>query len=270
MILLTKDRAMLGYELLSAYPDIACFVTTRKGGCSTGEYGTFNCSPFTGDDAGNVRRNQDILCRSLPVRPHELIIPYQIHGTEVRIINTDFLAADAVHRSDLLNGVDAVVTQERGCCVCVSTADCIPILLYDRRNEVVAAVHAGWRGTVKGIVAHTLRVMKDTFGTVGAEVLACLGPGISLASFEVGEEVYESFRSEGYCMESISRWNEETSKYHIDLSEANRIQIQAFGVPREQIQIAGICTYIQHKEFFSARRLGIKSGRILSGIMLNK
>jgi polyphenol oxidase len=180
MISLTKDKAMLGYELFSPYPNIACFVTTRSGGCSSDAYGTFNCSPFSGDEAEKVHRNQQKLCRSLPQSPHELIIPFQTHGVEVRIINKDFIETTDGGRRELLQNVDAVVTAERGYCICVSTADCIPILLYDRKNEVVAAIHAGWRGTVGAIVTGTLAVMKETFGSNGQDILACVGPGISL------------------------------------------------------------------------------------------
>jgi len=118
-------------------------------------------------------------------------------------------------------------------------------------------------------VARTLGVMKETFDSNGPDILACVGPGISLQSFEVGKEVYDVFRNQGCNMQRISEWNNETGKYHLDLWEANRMQLLEFGIPAEQVQVAGICTYIHHDEFFSARRLGIKSGRILSGIMLN-
>ena len=114
-----------------------------------------------------------------------------------------------------------------------------------------------------------LRRMQATCDTEGKDIIACIGPGISFASFEVGDEVHEAFRAEGFPMEQISAWKPETHKYHIDLWKANHLQLSDFGVPSRQIETAGICTYRQHEDFFSARRLGIKSGRILSGIMLN-
>ena len=76
MIPLTEDRKMLGYELLASYPGISCFVTTRHGGCSQGNYASLNCTPYTGDEAEAVRRNQEIVCSSLPQRPQELVIPF--------------------------------------------------------------------------------------------------------------------------------------------------------------------------------------------------
>ena len=87
MISLTEDRRMLGYEILASYPDISCFVTTRHGGCSQGNYASFNCTPYTGDDAECVRRNRELLCSSLPQRPEELIIPFQTHGTKSLVID---------------------------------------------------------------------------------------------------------------------------------------------------------------------------------------
>ena len=99
-------------------------------------------------------------------------------------------------------------------------------------------------------------------------MIACIGPGISLSAFEVGNEVYEAFRKNGFQMDYISEWKPATHKYHIDLWAANRLQLLDFGVPSAQVETANICTFTQYEEFFSVRRMGIKSGRILSGIML--
>lgn len=269
MISLTEDNRMLGYESLGSYSNISHFVTTRRGGYSeAGAYGTFNCSPFSGDEAAAVRRNQQLLCKGMSQKPDELIIPFQTHGVKSLTIDKAFLAASLEVRSEQLNGIDAIITNQPGCCICISTADCIPILLYDKEHQAIAAVHAGWRGTVDYIVGHTLERMRGLFGTEGSEVIACIGPGISLESFEVGSEVYDTFCRNGFDMSRISVWKPDTKKHHIDLWEANRQQLLDFGVPGKQIETAGICTYVHHEDFFSARRLGIKSGRILSGIML--
>lgn len=268
MISLTEDKRMLGYGSLGAYPNIFHFVTTRRGGYGKDAYATFNCSPFAGDDAACVRRNQELLFEAMPAKPCELIIPHQTHGVKSRVVDKAFLTLSEVERREQLEGVDALMTSEPHCCICISTADCVPVLLYDRQHKAVAAVHAGWRGTVNYIIGHTLERMRAVYGTVGQEVIACIGPSISLESFEVGDEVYEAFRLNGFDMSRISFRNVGTGKYHIDLWEANRLQLLDFGVPSSQVEIAGICTYLHHEEFFSARRLGIASGRILSGISL--
>ena len=168
---------------------------------------------------------------------------------------------------DNLEEVDALVTHLPGFCICVSTADCIPVLLYDKEKQVVAAVHAGWRGTVGRIVENTLQVMKKVYNSDGKDIIACIGPGISLDSFEVGDEVYQAFEDAGFDMPRISR---KENKWHIDLWEANRLQLLECGVCEENIEVAGVCTFQSYDMFFSARRMGIHSGRILSGIMLYK
>lgn len=270
MISLTENRRMLEYGLLGSYSNISHFVTTRYGGCSEGTYASFNCSPYSGDEADKVGLNQDILCKELGSSLRQLVIPYQTHATTVFVVNNEFIEASAKRQQEMLYGVDALITRQPGYCLCVSTADCVPILLYDKKQKAIAAVHGGWRGTVAFIAGHTLEKMRAAFGTEGRDVIACIGPSISLASFEVGEEVYEAFRLNGFDMSRISVWKKETGKHHIDLWEANRMQLLDFGVPDSQIEVAGICTYIYHDDFFSARRLGIKSGRILSGIMLKE
>lgn len=268
MISLTDNHSMLGYGSLGAYSNIFHFVTTRRGGYSKDAYATFNCSPFAGDDAACVRRNQELLFEAMPGKPCELIIPHQTHGVKSRVVDKAFLSLTDAQRQEQLEGIDALMTAELHCCVCVSTADCVPVLLYDRQHKAVAAVHAGWRGTVNFIIGHTLQRMHAVYGTMGQEVIACIGPSISPESFEVGDEVYEAFRLNGFDMSRIAFRNAGTGKYHIDLWEANRLQLLDFGVPSPQIEVAGICTYLHHEEFFSARRLGIASGRILSGISL--
>ena len=128
-------------------------------------------------------------------------------------------------------------------------------------------IHKG-KGVCGTSLGHTLDKRRARYGTEGKEVIACIGPGISLSAFEVGDEVYEAFRKNGFQMDYISEWKPATHKYHIDLWAANRLQLLDFGVPSAQVETANICTFTQYEEFFSARRMGIKSGRILSGIML--
>ena len=160
-------------------------------------------------------------------------------------------------------------------CVSVSTADCIPILIYDRVHHAVAAVHAGWRSTVLRISEAVLQAMAGAYGTRPQDVEAAIGPGISLEAFEVGDEVYEAFRTVGFPMEEMARRYPATGdgsgrmeKWHLDLWQANRDLLEGCGVPSARIRMAGVCTYLHSERFFSARRLGIRSGRILNGIFL--
>lgn len=217
-----------------------------------------------------VRANQEALCQFLSISTDRLIIPYQTHSCNLLTIDDAFMHLTVDARHAMLQEIDAVMTDVVGLCICVSTADCIPVLLYDATHNAIAAVHAGWRGTKERIVEQTLKAMHMTYGTVSTDIHAVIGPGISLEAFEVGIEVYEAFAEADFNMEQIARWHPEKGKYHLNLPAANRMQLLAYGVPLAQIHDCGICTYTQHSDFFSARRLGIKSGRILNGIMLNK
>lgn len=270
MISLTKRKELKGYKSLKAYPEVAHFVTTRHGGISSGAYASFNCSPYTNDSSMNLIRNRHWLFQLMKWEIQELFIAEQRHGAASMVIDKWYFDTSEGIRQDLLIGIDALITNVPGYCVCVTTADCVPVLLYDKKLQVVAAIHAGWKGTVKHIVSNVLEHMNQKFGTQGEDVIACIGPSISFASFEVGDEVYEAFKESGFDMSLISVKKRKTGKYHIDLWEANRIELLNAGVPAEQIEVAGICSYIHHDEFFSARRLGIDSGRTLSGIMIRK
>lgn len=259
---------MLEYDVNCTYSDIFCFSTTRHGGHSTGPYTSFNCNHYCGDSWENVLRNRELLLRLLPDGGScRLIIPHQTHNDHVRLIDEAFLRLHPDEQAAALEGVDALIGHVPGTCLCISTADCIPVLCYDPLRQCMAAIHAGWRGTVSRIVGKTLRTLQSVYGSRPKDIVACIGPGISQAAFEVGDEVYETFRSNGFPMEQLAS---RTGKWHIDLWEANRLQLLEAGVAASHIETAGICTYHQTEDFFSARRLGIGSGRILSGILLKR
>ena len=264
----THDKRMLEYDLMRSYPGIFCFSTTRHGGYSTGEYSSFNCNAFCGDDVAAVTNNRHLLATLMPQRPDALVIPHQTHGTEARLINDDFIRCSDFTRQALLEGVDALITNVPGQCICVSTADCIPLICFDKRQRVAAVIHAGWRGTVARIVSKTLHAMKQAYGSNPTDMAVCLGPGISCKAFEVGDEVYAAFAEAGFDMGCIA--HKEFEKWHIDLWEANRRLLIAEGVPESLIHVSNLCTYTNNEDFFSARRQGINSGRILTGIMLLK
>lgn len=202
-----------------------------------------------------------------------LVAPqHQVHGVRTVIADADFLKKNDVEQQLLSFGCDAVCTNVPGICVAVKTADCIPVLIYDSVNQAVSAVHAGWRGTVQRIVEINLDLLAHTYGTRPEDCYAIIGPGISLESFEIGDEVYEEFQKAAFPMNKIAKRfpaNPEGEKWHIDLWEANRIQLLAKGVKAENIQVAGIDTFTNSDKFFSARKLGLKAGRIFNGIMLH-
>ena len=256
---------LLEYNITAA----TAFSTYRGGG--DGCYGGFNITPYCGDTPEHVAACREELCRQLGIADNRLILPYQTHSDKVEIIDDGFLRLDKEEQKEALNGVDAVVTALHDTCIGVSTADCIPVLLHDTKQDVIAAIHAGWRGTVARIVERTIKVMEQNYGCQTSDIKAIIAPGISIEAFEVGDEVYEVFKAAGFPMHKIAKLYPAADggeKWHIDLWETNSYILQQSGIEKSQIHTAGICTFTHHEEFFSARRLGIKSGRIFNGIML--
>lgn len=299
-----KVVELLNYSLA---PGVVAFSTTRRGGWATGDaaedgdggpggsYDDFNINGYCGDSEEHTRCNREVLCRQLGIGDDRLITPHQTHETRVGCIDDAFLALGAEERRVALEGVDALMTSVRGVCIGVSTADCIPLLLYDPVRGAACAVHAGWRGTAARIAAKAVGAMTSVYGTRPADLVAQIGPGIGLDSFEVGQEVYDVFAAAGFDMGAISkrypandghgsdmagllprggktlithRSSLITSKWHIDLPECNRLQLLDCGLRPDGIGLCDICTYKAHDTFFSARRLGIRSGRIFTGILL--
>ena len=250
---------------------VTAFSSTRHGGSSKGNYAAFNINRYCGDDEEAIRQNREALCQMLGISDDRLIMPHQVHLTKVARIDEAFLLMNAAKRQETLEGVDALMTDLKDVCIGVSTADCIPILLYDAEKQAVSAIHAGWRGTVGRIVEKAVEAMREAYGTQPQHLVAQIGPGIHMDSFEVGDEVYAAFGQAGFDMASISKRYAAaggSSKWHIDLPECNRQQLVAAGLQEENIKVSPICTYQQADDYFSARRLGINSGRIFTGIIL--
>ena len=231
-----------------------------------GNYASFNLSPFSGDDLRAVLNNQSKLAEWLGIDADKIILPFQTHGTEVREISDRFFELADEEKRDYLNGVDAIFTRIPKVCIGVSTADCVPILFYDPTKQIVAAAHAGWRGTCGRIAEKTINALAETYSCHPSDILVTIGPSISAKVYEVGQEVVDNFENAGFDNSEIMEIR--NTSIYLDLWKANEQSLLKAGVAAENIEVAGICTFTEHERFFSARRLGIKSGRLLSGIML--
>ena len=244
---------------------VMAFSTTRHGGAGKGSYAGFNLNPYCGDDPTAVSANRAALSQELRLSAERIVLPHQVHGDRCLAITGNLFCLSEQGQMAALDGYDALMTQLRSTCVGVSTADCIPVLLYDPSHDAVAAVHAGWRGTVQCIVVKTLQAMGRAYGTRAADVRAVIGPGISLPNFEVGQEVYDRFAEARFDMSRIAK---RYAKWHINLPLCNQLQLEDCGVKPDNIQASGICTFDRVDDYFSARRLGTASGRIYTGIIL--
>ncbi|MDR3057471.1 MAG: peptidoglycan editing factor PgeF [Prevotella sp.] len=262
-----KDLDLL---IFTSFPKekVFSFSTSVKGGVSTGNYASFNLSPYSGDDPDCVNKNQEHFANITGVSVENLYIPYQTHKDQVQIIDEAFMQKTDLEKATLLNGVDAVVTDQKNIYIGITTADCVPILIFDPKLNILAAIHAGWKGTVAKIVQKTVLKMQEHFNSSPHDLLAGIGPCISQKYFEVGDEVVEAFVNAGFSIEGISCQNTVTGKRHIDLEYANKLLLMESGIPSENIETANLCTYSNPDKFFSARRQSIHSGRMLTGGIL--
>lgn len=239
---------------------IIAFSTERHCTDAAVPYDGFNVTHYCGDDPEHVAACRQELCRELGILESHLIVPRQVHGVHIEEVTEQNIGM-------AFEDTDALITQLGGVCIGISTADCVPLLFHDTRTDAVAAAHAGWRGTVARIGVLTLRAMQAAYGTRPEDIRCIVGPSIGPEAFEVGEEVYEAFQKAGFPMNDIAFRHPETQKWHIDLWRANAWQLEQEGIPTQSILVSGLCTYSNPSCFFSARRLGIKSGRMFTGII---
>ncbi|WP_294918983.1 peptidoglycan editing factor PgeF [uncultured Prevotella sp.] len=275
---MNNAQPVLNYYNLS--DDVKAFSTTRYGGVSEGNYASLNINEYCGDSKANTDANRLLLANELGIDANHIIMPHQTHGVESRIIGEEFATLPDGVKKMLLEGVDAVMTNIPGMCIGVSTADCIPVLLYDEEHHAAAAIHAGWRGTQARIVHKTVQEMRMAYQTDPTKLKAVIGPGISLDNFEVGDEVYAAFEQAAFDMSTIAEERIKRNpnaddpakaferKWHINLPLANIQMLTHNGVDEANIINTGICTFDNADNYFSARRLGIESGRIYTGIII--
>jgi hypothetical protein len=265
--------------LTLADTDRVCVGTTFRGNIATGKlnnsdsvdyksgdagansaagdaYSEFSLCHYVGDAEAHWRDCRRRLAQHLGVELDRLIVPRQTHSVNVAVVRS-IPVGDAD-----IEGVDALVTTLPGVVVGVNTADCLPLLLYDEQSGVVAAVHAGWRGAVGGVVENAVAAMIEQ-GAHPADIHAIVAPHIGVCCFEVGEEVAERFHPDDVVRHA-------GAKPHVSLAGAVTRTLRNLGVDAANICADAECTRCRSTRYFSARALGIASGRNFSFISLKK
>lgn len=217
-----------------------------------------------------IQRYRRELAEAVGFNTDCLVTGQQVHSAHIESVTFKDKGRGAMEKESRLPETDALVTDEEEICLMVLSADCVPIILYDSVRQVIAAIHAGWRGTVARIVMETVQMMQTKFQCSPENILAGIGPSIGKCCFEVGAEVAQAFGSVFPLTEHIIYESKKSGKYLIDLWEANRRQLLETGVQYEHIEVAGMCTVCHPDHFFSYRRDGERAGRFGAGIMLKK
>jgi polyphenol oxidase len=186
----------------------------------------------------------------------------QVHGTEALVVDRALSSEDR-----FMGGWDALVTNQPGVMVAVRTADCVPILMHDRAQGVVAAIHAGWRGAVGGIVPKTLALLEARFGSNPQQVRLSIGPSAGVCCYEVDEPVLERLRQEAPSWERVVRLGSR-GRGKLDLKGLIKEQALAYGATPQAITTVNLCTICHGDLFFSYRREGKVNGTMISAISL--
>lgn len=192
---------------------------------------------------------------------HHVLFPDQKSTGNIRVVR------DSDSNQRYLN-CDALVSNVKNLPIGVITADCVPVLLEDLQKNVVAAVHAGWRGTVERILYNTVGIMIDEFGCSPKNIYAGIGPSISPEVYEVGDDVYKEFEEKGFPNELFFKSKNQSGKYYLDLWKANEWQLIQKGIPKNNVENVKLCTFTQSDKFYSARKEGSEAGRLASIIIL--
>lgn len=214
---------------------------------------------------GEILSNRLQLADSVGFDLNRMVVGNQVHGINITIVEKDDAGRGGCDNESRLPDSDALVTNVENICLMVLTADCVPILLFDPVQKVIAAVHAGWRGTVGGIAGRTVRLMCEHYGCMASDILAGIGPCIGTCCFEVSDEVAGAFQP--YYKDVIYA-GKQSGKYYIDLGQANRMQLLDGGMRPLHIEMADLCTMCHPRDFFSYRHDGEAAGRFGTGIML--
>lgn len=222
--------------------------------------GSLNLAGFNDDRAENIYENRRRFLRLFDGE-WSLAAGWQVHGTDVRVVRDEGDARGPADARGETEHCDALVTNAKGVLVGVKTADCVPVILGDARSRAVAAIHAGWRGTLALIVAKTIERMREQYGTRAADIRAAIGPAARGCCYEVGTEVIEAFR-ESFPDAADLLTPTRAGHALIDLQRANRQQLIAAGVQQERIHVAPLCTMCRTDLFFSYRREKSLTGRV--------
>ena len=259
---------MIDFEIMDFVQPVAgvhAFSTTRGQVDGGNPYSEVNLCYTVGDDALHVLDSRITLARQLRFDLDDLIIPGQKHSSSVAVIDEDYRSLDIESQDAALDGVGALVTQLSGIVIGINTGDGVPIVLVDGQAGIIAVAHAGWRGTAGRIIKNVVEKM-CRLGARTNDIQAAMGPSICQDCFEVGDEIVDAFAQAHFDLNVIVKRNASTGQAHIDLRAANRDELLAAGVPASNITTSQHCSSCEHDRFFSARHLGINSGRTFTGI----
>jgi polyphenol oxidase len=264
----TNSIPLYTFELFSGQVGLQHFITSRKGGMSEGSFASLNLGFHVGDKSFDVLQNRRIMSDITGIDIFRFTFANQCHSANIAIVDEGLKGRGAVDMKTALPYTDGMITNIPGICLSVLVADCVPIILYDPHKRVIAALHAGWKGALRKIIANAMEKMIQTYGCRAEHVLAGLGPSNGPCCYEVGPDVVrDTCRSLG-ATKNVIKESPNRGKYIFDQWQLNKQQLIDHGVKEANIEVAEICTQCHNDNFFSARAHEGHTGRFIAGVML--
>ncbi len=241
------------------------FVSTREKGFSKKPFLALNMAFHVGDNSVDVLRNRLEFSKKVKIPLKKFVFANQTHSENIFIVKKEDCGMGAFEQKNSIVNTDAFITEEKNVCIVVLVADCVPVVLFDKKKKVVAVIHAGWQGTVKKIVEKTVKKMINEFNCEPKNIIAGVGPSIGPCHFEVQNDVFVQFQD--IFGEEDKGLIYRKEKLFIDLWEINKQQLLVNGILLKNIEIMKKCTVCENNYFFSARKERI-TGRFAVGVML--
>ena len=235
--------------------------STRLGGVSEGVFSAMSFSTSLGDDRAAVLENYKRFVLAIGGNPEKVVLSDQTHTANVRVVTKNDIGKGLFKERDYTD-VDGLVTNEAGIVLVTQYADCTPLAFYDPFKKVVAASHAGWRGTVKQIAKNTVQTMVKEFGCEPENILCGIGPNIGSCCYEVDDPVIDEIKKLGFLSFDTCYSDKGGGKYMLDLKEVNRQILIHSGIPAENIDTADLCTCCNADYFHSHRATKGKRGTL--------
>jgi YfiH family protein len=241
---------VLSWPAFDSLP-VDVFVTTRDGGVSTDGYASLNLGLHVGDEDAAVLENRSRVAAAMNADLDAFVFCEQVHQPNVLVVTREHRGRGTRSTADAIAGTDALVTKDPGVALVIMVADCAPVVLFDPVVRVLATVHAGWGGTVRGITTAAVDAMRSV-GANPADIVAAIGPSIHPDRYQVGQDVVDQAAREfGDRLDRVIR-PDGTGRWTFDLWTANTLQLLDVGVPERQIHRAGADTgpgtpYFSHR-----------------------
>jgi YfiH family protein len=245
-------REYITFPIFDPFKELTCAFSTRLGGYSRDSFASLNMGNLKLDDSDLVYQNRRLFYTKLGIEESFVALPSQVHSDTIK----------SIHTPGIFKETDALITSQAGLFLGVQTADCLPVFIYAPKMHTVALIHAGWRGVVQNIVPKTVKIILSKAGSVPSDLFIAIGPGLQRECFEVRSDVFTFFPDD------VLTAHPDSEKKYLDLPAHVVQQLQSFNIPTEQIFRMKDCTKCNQKQYYSFRRDGEISGRMMGIIGL--